>query len=92
MFKGDKILKFIIQWVSASVAGRKMLFHTIMDIEFRQAKKLVTVLSCKNAGEVTGLVVSYSKMKIKLPDDRTTLLQYLLQTVQPSDSTSTNIS
>lgn len=30
-FKGDPQLKFLIQWMAASVLGRKLIFHTFQD-------------------------------------------------------------
>lgn len=83
MFNGDKVLKFLIQWIAASAAGRKLVFFTLMDSEFRRVKKLVKAIENKTAGELFDLIISFSKMKAKLSsiDTSIELLDFLLNAV-----------
>ena len=78
-FNGDKILKFVIQWIACSVCDRKMNFMTMMDIEFRYQKKLVRALKDKTVSEVVNKVVAYSKALIKMPDLEQTLFEHLVK-------------
>ena len=80
VFNGDKVLKLLIQWIAASVAGRKMVFFTLMDGEFRKIKKLVKAVENKTAGELLDLIISFSKMKAKLSpmESNLELIDFLL--------------
>ena len=83
VFNGDKVLKFLIQWIAASVVGRKLVFFTLLDIEFRKIKKLVKAIENKTAGELFELIIAYSKMKAKLSsmENSLELVDFLLNAV-----------
>jgi len=77
VFNGDKTLKFIIQWISASRAGRRMIFHTLMDYEYRQINRIISSLQHRSIGEVYSLLIGYAQAKSK-HNIKTDIVEYIL--------------
>jgi len=50
VFGGDPQLKFMIQWLSASRAGRKMKFYCFGDKKYGTAEKFIKLYQGKTVG------------------------------------------
>lgn len=78
-FNGDKVLKFVIQWLACSVTGRTMVFTTLMDDDLKYIGRVVRKLKQKKTNEVFSTLVTYCKTKVKLPDYDQTLFDVFTQ-------------
>jgi Poly (ADP-ribose) glycohydrolase (PARG) len=69
VFNGDPFLKFIIQWISCSLANRKLIFCTQMDPELKNIERFVAKVKSMSAGYLFSCLVKFytSQTKLSLP-------------------------
>lgn len=62
VFLGDSQLKFILQWIAASVAGRDMIFYRFEDQNLNDIEKIVKKFKNATVGEVFDNLKSYNTL------------------------------
>jgi len=65
IFKGDYRLKFLIQWMAASRAGRKMVYHCADLSKKREIENMIGAHKGKSVGMLMKEILSYAKMMKK---------------------------
>jgi poly(ADP-ribose) glycohydrolase len=78
VFKGDSQLKFLIQLMAASRAGKEMKFFSFGDEKLRKAGKVYEKYKGKSVGEVMGDVVAYCENHDLMVINKTDLFAYIL--------------
>ena len=79
VFNGDPFLKFIIQWISCSLANRKLIFCTQMDPEFRNIERFVSKVKHLPAGYLFSSLVKFYTTQTKLSLPMKGLKDFILQ-------------
>jgi len=51
-FKGDAVIKLIVQWIAATLAGREVLFFPYDKLDATRLQRVVELLAQKTVGEV----------------------------------------
>ena len=65
-FKGDPQLKFLIQWMACSEAGKRMKFCSFNEKSLWKAKDLTYKLRTKTVGELMKKILAYTPNRIDL--------------------------
>lgn len=60
-FNGYPQLKFLIQLLASSEAGKKMIFYARNDVCLKDCDKILDGLKEKTVGEVLGILEEYSR-------------------------------
>lgn len=79
VFNGDKLLKFLIQWLAATACGRKLVFTTLMDSDFRYINRVIRKIQNKKFNEVFLILVTFCKAALKFPEIEQSLFDVLTQ-------------
>ena len=64
IFKGNKELKFLIQWMACTKAGREMTYLTYNDEDhFKNVERLLVEFDGKSVSEVIDVILKYPSCK-----------------------------
>ncbi|KAL4476176.1 hypothetical protein ABPG74_009909 [Tetrahymena malaccensis] len=75
IFMGDPQLKFLIQWVAASLAQRDMIFCSFKDKELDDIEEIIDQLQDKNVSYVINLIHRYTEY-FRQKNSKFSLFQY----------------
>jgi len=70
-FRGDSQLKFVLQWLAASQAGRNMNFYRFDDDELKDAERIVKSFRGSNVKDLFGRLIEYHSLLFKEGDSMT---------------------
>ena len=74
-FHGNVQLKFLIQWLASSMAGRDMIFYSFQDVkDLKHAEKIVELYKGREVGTLIALILSWCEQMSKKKDDLFTFL------------------
>lgn len=73
-FNGYPQLKFLIQLLASSEAGKKMIFYTRNDVCLKDCEKILDALKEKTVGEVLGIFEEFNRQ-----DFGNTLFNFILE-------------
>jgi len=76
-FGGDSQLKFVLQWLAASQAGRNMSFYRFDDEQLKDAERIVKSFRGSHVRDLFGRLIEYHSLKFKEGDSSMDLFEFL---------------